>query len=171
MCRDLPKVSEWNILVYNFAGGSVERLVLIFVVGRTLVIAVAVFPRAEQHQVAGHNFSSVFPLPALPILPARGLNLSFDVKLGAFGNVFADDLRQTLPGHDAVPFGPLLPFIVAVFESLVGGKAELSDGCAAGRIFHFGSLPTFPTRMTLFTLFGIVNSRRCKDFKDGARLL
>ena len=77
------------------------RLVLILIVRRTLVVAAAVFPRAEQEQVAGDDFSAVFPLPALPILPACGLELAFDVYLGAFGNVLPNDLRQTLPSHDA----------------------------------------------------------------------
>src|SRR5208282_6313726 len=70
MCRNLPTASEWNILVHNFAGASVGRLVLILIVRRTLVVATAVFPRAEQQQVAGDDFSAVFPLPALPIFPA-----------------------------------------------------------------------------------------------------
>src|SRR6202451_1972376 len=70
MCRNLPNISEWNILVHNFAGASVGRLVLILVVLRTLVVAAAVFPRAKQQQVAGDDFSAVFPRTALPILPA-----------------------------------------------------------------------------------------------------
>ena len=82
MCRNLPTASEWNILVHNFAGASVGRLVLILVVGWTLMVAAAVSPRAEQQQVAGDDFSSVFPLPALPIFPACGLELAFDVHLG-----------------------------------------------------------------------------------------
>src|SRR6266849_933268 len=84
MCKNLPNVSEWNILVHNFAGASVGRLVLIFVVRRTLVVAAAVFQRAEQQQVAGDDFSAVFPFAALPILPGRGLNLSLDVEFGTF---------------------------------------------------------------------------------------
>src|SRR5258707_2567517 len=48
MCRNLTSVSEWNVLVRNFAGASVGRLVLILVVGRTLRVAVAVSARAEQ---------------------------------------------------------------------------------------------------------------------------
>src|SRR5271165_5244584 len=59
MCRNLPNISEWNILVHNFAGDRVERLVLILIVRRTLVVAVAVFPRAKQQQVAGDDFSAV----------------------------------------------------------------------------------------------------------------
>src|SRR5580692_4305507 len=78
MCKNLPNVSEWNILVHNFAGASVGRLVLILVVSRTLVVAAAVFPRAKQEQVAGDDFSAVFPFAALPILPACGLELAFD---------------------------------------------------------------------------------------------
>src|ERR1700722_7486044 len=46
MCKNLPNISEWNILVHNFAGASVGRLVLILVVDRTLMVADAVFPRA-----------------------------------------------------------------------------------------------------------------------------
>ncbi len=107
------------------------RLVLILVVRRTLVVAAAVFPRAEQQQVAGDDFSSVFPFAALPILPACRLELAFDVHLGTFGNVLSNDLRQTLPGHDAVPLGPLLPFVVAVFEPFVGSEAEVGDRSAA----------------------------------------
>jgi hypothetical protein len=93
----------------------VGRLVLILVVGRTLMAAAAVFPRAEEQQVAGDDFSAVFPLPALPILPACGLELAFDVHLGAFGDVFPNDLRQALSRHDAVPLRPILPLVVSVF--------------------------------------------------------
>jgi hypothetical protein len=114
-CKNLPNVSEWNILVHNFAGASVGRLVLILVVGRTLMAAAAVFPRAEEQQVPGDDFSAVFPLPALPILPACGLELAFDVHLGAFGDVFPNDLRQALSRHDAVPLRPILPLVVSVF--------------------------------------------------------
>ena len=110
------------------------RLVLILVVRRTLVVAAAVFPRAEQQQVAGDDFSAVFPLPALPILPACRLELAFDVHLGTFGNVLPNDLRQTLPGHDVVPLGPLLPFVVSVLEPFVGSEAEVGDWSAALRI-------------------------------------
>ena len=48
MCRNLPNISEWNILVHNFAGASVGRLVLILVANRPLAIAAAVFAGAEQ---------------------------------------------------------------------------------------------------------------------------
>jgi len=96
-----------------------------------LLVAATIFSRAEQEQIAGDDFRAVFPLPTLPVFPARGLNLSLDIEFGAFGNVLPNDLRQTLLGHDAVPLGPLLPFVVAVFESLVRGKAELGDRCAA----------------------------------------
>src|ERR1700720_1212173 len=47
MCKNLPNVSEWNTLVHNLAGASVGRLILIFVVRRTLVVAPAVFLRAQ----------------------------------------------------------------------------------------------------------------------------
>jgi len=98
----------------------VGRLVLILIVRRTLVVAAAVSPRAEQEQVASDDFSAVFPLSALPILPACGLELAFDVHLGAFGDVLPNDLRQTLPGHDGVPLRPILPCVVLVFEPFVG---------------------------------------------------
>src|SRR5580704_10510840 len=130
MCKNLPNVSEWNILVHNFAGASVGRLVLILVVDRTLMVAAAVFLRVKQQQVAGDDFSAVFPLPALPILPACGLELAFDVQFGAFGNVLPNDLRQTLPGQNAVPLGPLLPSGVGVFNPLVGGEAEVGGRSA-----------------------------------------
>src|SRR5579859_4992871 len=130
MVKNLPNISEWNILVHNFAGASVGRLAIILVVRRTLVVAAAVFPWAEQQQIAGDDFSAIFALPALPILPACGLELAFDVHLGAFGNILPNDLRQTLPGHDVVPLGPLLPFVVAVFEPFVGSEAEVGDRSA-----------------------------------------
>src|SRR5271170_2790039 len=128
--RNFPTASEWNILVHNFTGASAGRLVLILVVRRTLVVAAAVFPRAEQQQVAGDDFSAVFPLPALPILPACGLELAFDVHLGTFGNVLPNDLRQTLPGHDVVPLRPVLPLTAAIFEPFVGSEAEVGDRSA-----------------------------------------
>src|SRR5580704_17747867 len=99
--------------------------------GRALEVTATVFPQAEPQQVAGGDFRAVFPLPALPILPACGLELAFDLRFGAFGNVLPDDLPQTLPGHDAVPLGPLLPFVVAVLEPFVGGEAEIRDWSAA----------------------------------------
>src|ERR1700692_2229033 len=95
MCRNRPSVSEWNILVHNFAGASLGILALIFVVGRTLMVPAAVFPRAEQQQVAGDDFGAVFPFAALPILPACRLELTFDVHLGTFGNVLPNDLSTT----------------------------------------------------------------------------
>lgn len=55
--------------------------------------------RAQQQQVASDDFRAVFPLPVLPILPTRGLKVSLDIKLRTLGNVFADDLRETLPSH------------------------------------------------------------------------
>src|SRR5258708_7967997 len=131
MCRNLPNVSEWNILVHNCTGASVGRLVLILVVRRTLVVAVAVFARADQEQVAGDDLSAVFPFAALPILPACRLELAFDVHLGAFGDVLPNDLRQTLPGHDAVPLRPILPCVVSIFEPFVGSEAEVGDRSTA----------------------------------------
>src|SRR5208282_4295152 len=131
MCRNLPSDSEWNVLVHNFAGASVGRLVLILVVGRTLMVAAAVLPRAKQQHVAGNDFSAVFPLPALPVLPACGLELAFDVHLGAFGDVLPNDLRQTLPGHDVVPLRPVLPLTAPIFEPFVGSEAEVGDRSAA----------------------------------------
>src|ERR1700689_1609471 len=58
--------SEWNILVHNFSRASVGGLILIPVMAQTLMVVVAVYPRAEQQQVAGDDFSSIFPLPTLP---------------------------------------------------------------------------------------------------------
>src|SRR5258708_21314666 len=133
MCRNLTSVSERNVMVHNFAGASVGRLVLILVAGRTLMVAAAVFLRTKQ-QVAGDDFSAVFPLAALPILPACRLEIAFDVHLGTFGNVLSNDLCQTLPGHDVVPLGPLLPLVVSVFEPFVGSDAEVGDRSAALRI-------------------------------------
>jgi hypothetical protein len=96
-----------------------------------LVVAAVVFPRAQQEQVAGDDFSAVFPLSALPVLPACGLELAFDVHLGAFGNVLPYDLRQTLPSDDAVPLGPFLLLTVSIFEPFIGGEAEIGDRSAA----------------------------------------
>jgi hypothetical protein len=112
-------------------------------------------PRSQEHQVAGNNFRAIFPLPALPIFRTRGLNLSLDVKLGTFGYVFADNLCQALPGDDVVPFSALLEFTVLILKALIGGKAELSNRDAARWYLISGSLPTLPTRITLFTLYGI----------------
>lgn len=95
------------------------------------MVTATIFPRAEQQQVAGDDLGAILPLPALPILPTRGLNLCLDVEFGALGNVYPYNLCQALPGHDVVPFGPLLPFVVAVFEPFVGSEAEIRDWSAA----------------------------------------
>ena len=52
----------------------------------------------------------------LPVLPTCGLELSFNVDLRSFADVLAYNLRQPLPGHNAVPFCSVLPLIVSVFE-------------------------------------------------------
>jgi hypothetical protein len=99
----------------------VRTLIIIGVWGRVLVVVGAIFPRAEQRQIAGEALRAIFSLPALLFSQTRGLNLSLNVKLGTFGNAFADDFRQKLPGGDVVPLGPFLPFVVAVFEPLWRG--------------------------------------------------
>src|SRR5579862_1398701 len=69
--------------------------------------------------------------------------LSLDVEFGPSGNVLPNDLCQTLPSHDVVPLRPVLPLTAAIFEPFVGARPGQRN------------LPTFPTRITLFTLFGI----------------
>src|SRR5580704_10401114 len=118
--------------------------------GRALEVTATIFPQAEPQQVAGGDFSAVFPLPALPILPACGLELAFDLHFGAFGNVLPNDLRQTLPGHDAVPLGPLLPFVVAVRGPFDGGGPEVGERSAALLIAVVTSLPAFPKENDFF---------------------
>jgi hypothetical protein len=54
-----------------------------------------------------------------------------------------------------VPLGSLLPFVATVFVLLIGGEAELATGVPLGEYFTSGSFPTFPTRITLFTLLGM----------------
>ena len=89
--------------------------------------------------------------------------LAFDVQFGAFLHVLTNYLRQALPGHDVVPLGSLLPLITSIFVLLVGGEAEFAIGVPLGVYFTSGFLPTFPTRITLFTLLGILRLQSSKD--------
>jgi hypothetical protein len=85
------------------------------------IVATAVLMRSEQDQVAGDNFCPILFRAALTVFPTRCLKLAFDVQFGALLNVLTDDLRQTLPGHDVVPLGPLLPLVASIFVLFVGG--------------------------------------------------
>ncbi len=87
-------------------------------------------------------------------LPSSRFALPFDVNLGAGSDKLADDFRESLPGDNGVPFDALLPLAAAVFKSLVRGKAELGERCAAWRIPDLRVF-TNVSYMTLFTLFGI----------------
>ena len=72
------------------------------------------------------------------VVPGAGLQTALDVNLAALLQIFAGNLSQSLPQHDVVPLGAVLPLAVFVFEAFVGGQRELRHGCAAGCEFHFG---------------------------------
>jgi hypothetical protein len=54
-----------------------------------------------------------------------------------------------------VPFCFVLPLIVSVFEAFVRGEADLATGTPLAVYLTSGSWPTFPTKITLFTLFAM----------------
>ena len=66
------------------------------------------------------------------------MQAAFDVDLAALLQIFSGDLRQTLPEHDVVPLGAILPLAALVFETLVGGERNLGHGRAAGGVLDFG---------------------------------
>src|SRR5579864_7184759 len=95
---------------------------------------------AEQDQVAGYDFGHIFLLASLLVVPRAGLQASLDVDLPAFFQILSGDFSQTLPQHDVMPFGAVLPFAGLVLEPLVGGEGDLRYGRALRRVFDFGIL-------------------------------
>src|SRR6185312_2834446 len=104
--------------------------------GAAFTHVAAIATAAEQNQVLGNDFSAIFLFAALLIFPTRGLQAAFNVELGTFLDVLANDFSQPLPGDNVMPFGAVLPFAAFVFVSFVGRQAELGHGNAAGRVFH-----------------------------------
>src|SRR5262245_39407302 len=107
-------------------------------------LAVSLAPPAEQDQILGDDLRAVLLFAALLVFPARSLDSAFNVDLGAFLHVFADDLRQALPSHNVVPLGAVLPFAGFVFVTLVGGQAELGYRDAARRVLDLRILAQVP---------------------------
>ena len=85
--------------------------------------------------------------------PLARLQRAFDVELGALLNVLLDDLAQRLgEDDDAVPLG--LFFLFArrlVAPGFRRRDAQVGDRPSVLRAADLGSLPTLPTRITLFT--------------------
>src|SRR6185312_14889437 len=78
--------------------------------GAAFTHVAAIATAAEQNQVLGNDFSAIFLFAALLIFPTRGLQAAFNVELGTFLVVLANDFSQPLPGDNVMPFGAVLPF-------------------------------------------------------------
>src|SRR2546425_7336553 len=119
----ISSVLEGNVVV-SYRGG---RLRAALFAGDFSAGFLPMVPRTEQDNVPRDTLRPVLPFATLFVFPARRLELAFDVDLRAFTYVLANDLRQTLPSHNAMPFCPVLPCVVSVFESLIGGKTRSEE--------------------------------------------
>src|SRR5450759_5529863 len=96
--------------------------------GQRFGLVVALSATREHLHGRGHDLS--LPMALAPVVfPLAGLQPAFDGHLLALAKVLAADLREAVPDHDVVVFGPLLA-VAAVF---VGGHCERRDVRSAGQ--------------------------------------
>ncbi len=65
-----------------------------------------------------------FFLAGFFVVPGPGLDLAFDVELGAFFDVVADDLGGAVEGDEVVPLGLVGPVALGVFGAVGSGESE-----------------------------------------------
>src|ERR1700723_3271536 len=106
----------------------------------TLSAASAFFAPGQQHQFVYNDLSAVALLTGLLVIPAAGLNLSFDIQLGALLDIIANDFCRPREGHQVVPFSAVLPVSLGVFLPVAGCQRQVSHHGAAGRRTNLGIL-------------------------------
>src|SRR5579864_7632182 len=79
--------------------------------------AAALATSSQQNQVAADNLGHISFLAGGFVVPRARLQASLDVHLSTLLQILARDFRQTLPQHDIVPLGAVLPLAAFVFES------------------------------------------------------
>src|SRR6266404_885349 len=113
--------------------------------GTSLKVAATTFSAsAQQHQVAGYDLSTVLFLSTLFVFPAGGLQPAFNVDLGTFFYILANNFRQPLPRNNVVPLRAVLPFTALIFVALVRGQGEFGDGGPTGCEFNFRVFSQIP---------------------------
>src|SRR3984957_921637 len=155
MCRNLPKVSEWNILVHNFAGASVGTLILIVVGGGALVVAATISrgPSSTRSRATISVRYFLAPLCRSSQLEVWSLPSTYTLEPLATSSPTISARRCK-----ATMLCLSVRSCHASFRSLnlsLVARLKLATGVPLCEYLTSGSLPTFPTRMTLFTLFGI----------------
>ena len=113
----------------------------------TLIVAIAALLalRTATEQLQGalhvhHDFGGI-ALHAVFVVPATGLQLAFDVALGAFAQVLTGNLGHLAEQHHTVPFGTLLALTrLLVHPLLTGGQAQVGHGVAVAQVANFGIL-------------------------------
>src|SRR6185369_9206692 len=96
----------------------------------------------EQHQFIGDHFGHIFLLTARFVVPRTRLQSSLDINLVALLQVFARDLRQSLPQDDVVPLGCLLPLATRlVLVRIRGRDRDLGHRSALRRVLYFRIFP------------------------------
>src|SRR6266851_3400370 len=111
--------------------------------------------RVEKHEIARDNLGPVLLLAALPVFPAVVWSLPSTYTLEPLttysptisarrchATMLCDSVRSCLSSFRSLN----LPLVA---------RLKLATGVPLGEYLTSGSLPTFPTRMTLFTLLGI----------------
>ena len=88
------------------------------------------------------DFGRIAFLARLLVLPFPGLELAFDIDLGAFPQIFLGDLGGAAEDDDAVPLGPFLHLAgVAVLPAFGGRHGKIGDLVAVLHRADFGIAP------------------------------
>src|SRR6516165_10445646 len=91
---------------------------------------------AEELHAARHYLGALVLL--LVAFPFARMQPSFNVNLAALLEIFRAGLGE-LPEHDhIVPFDAVLPFAGVIFETLVGGYAQVRNGLTVRQRPQFG---------------------------------
>ena len=149
---------ERNIVIRNRAGaaGHGSATADVGCSSSAALASGAVSGTTEHDQIPGSYFGGL-TLVAFLIVPLAGLQASFDVDELALGQILVADFGETVPCNDGMPFGAFLalrPEPLSFQTSSVASEKR-QNGVPLAVYFSSGSLPSRPTRITLFTDFAM----------------
>src|SRR5215216_1843144 len=101
------------------------------------VLVASITPFAEHHHFVGDDFHTSV-LDAFLVIPAPGLQTSFNVHLLAFVEILFADLCQVAPGNNVEPFCFVVTFAIHGVPRTADRYREGCDGPPRGGVAHFG---------------------------------